>query len=133
MQEAGPFCHIDSVETALDEFLREHKSISTKLIDINDCQPINESKSASYFNSSRYFVQLLRSRKSLAELELIRRACDISSKAFVEAIKISHPYINEHLIEAKFDFDCKIRGSEHLAYIPVVAGGGIFIEFYFLI
>lgn len=105
---------------ALDELIRDQ---SNKLVHMNDCEPIDQSNAASYFNSSRYFIQLLRSRKSPAEVELMRQACDISSQAFVEIMKISHPYINEHLIDAKFAFECSIRGSEHPAYIPVIAGG----------
>ena len=88
-----------------------------------ECEPLNDSNSASYFNSSRYFVQLLRTRKSPAEIDLMRQACSITSEAFIELIKVSHPYVNEHLLDAKLDYDCRIRGAEHLAYIPVIAGG----------
>lgn len=122
-QESGPYCHMESIETALEEFLAENKATSTKLIDMHDCEPLNDSSAASYFNSSRYFVQLLRARKSSAEIELMRRACEISSESFVELIKISHPYISEHLMETKLDYDFRIRGADHPAYIPVVAGG----------
>ena len=31
--------------------------------------------------------------------------------------------LNEHLLYAKFDYESRIRGAEHLSYIPVVAGG----------
>lgn len=84
---------------------------------------MDSSASASYFNSSRYFVQLSRVKKSQAELDIMKKACDISSEAFVNSMKLSHPYINEHLIQTKFEYDCKIREADYLAYIPVIAGG----------
>lgn len=122
-QESGPYCQNDVIESALESFIQESKSTSTKLIDMNECEPVDNSSAASYFNSSRYFVQLIRSKKSPAEIELMRKACDISSDAFIQTMKVSHPYVSEHLLYAKFDFECRIRGSEYLAYIPVIAGG----------
>jgi intermediate cleaving peptidase 55 len=52
----------------------------------------------------------------------MRKACDISGEAFVNSMRISHPLINEHLIQAKFEYDCKTRNADYLAYIPVIAG-----------
>jgi Xaa-Pro aminopeptidase len=121
--ESGPNCFNEDIENDLDTFIGEQTVISNKLIDMCQQDSINASSSASYFNSSRYFVQLCRVKKSQAEIEIMQNACNISSEAFINSMKISHPFINESLINAKFDFDCRIRGSEHLAYIPVIAGG----------
>lgn len=120
-QESGPNCKITSVEDDIDKLIQEN--ISNKLIDMSEKEPINASVAASYFNTSRYFVQLCRVKKSKSELDIMRQACDISSEAFMNTMRITHPFINEHLIYSKFDYDCRIRGSEYLAYIPVVAGG----------
>jgi Xaa-Pro aminopeptidase len=122
-QESGPNCFNSKVESEIDNFVDEVKSISNSLIVMNELEALNSSLAASYFNSSRYFVQLCRLKKSTAELEIMRDACEISSKAFLNSMKISHPYINEHLLYSQFEHDCRIRGSEHLAYIPVIAGG----------
>lgn len=122
-KESGPYCHNEMVEDSLNEFISQSNSTSNKLIDMINQEPINSSTAASYFNSSRYFVQINRVKKSNPEIELMRRACDISSKAFENSITVSHPFINEHLLYAKFDYDCRIRGAEYLAYIPVIAGG----------
>ncbi len=51
------------------------------------------------------------------------KACEISGEAFKNSMNLAHPLINEHIIHAKFDFDCRIRGADRLAYIPVIAGG----------
>jgi Xaa-Pro aminopeptidase len=120
-QESGPNCRIVGIEEDIDKLIEENAS--NKLIDMSEKEPINASVAASYFNTSRYFVQLCRVKKSKSELDIMRQACDISSEAFMNTMKITHPFINEHLVYSKFDYDCKIRGSEYLAYIPVVAGG----------
>ena len=123
LKESGPNCNNNKIENDLDEFIQEQTEISTKLINMNELDPIDTSTSASYFNSSRYFVQLCRLKKSKTEIDIMQQACNISSDAFLNSMKLSHSYINEHLIHSKFDYDCKIRGADYLAYIPVIAGG----------
>ncbi|CAF0870543.1 unnamed protein product [Brachionus calyciflorus] len=119
--ESGPNVFNEKIESSLENFIEECKS--NRLIDMNEQESVDGSAAASYFNTSRYFVQICRVVKSKAELNLMKKACDISSEAFINSMKISHPFINESLIYSKFDFDCKIRGSEYLGYIPVIAGG----------
>ena len=50
-QESGPNCQNAKVEQVLDEFVEENQS--SKLIEMNEQEPINASNAASYFNSSR--------------------------------------------------------------------------------
>lgn len=120
--ESGPDCENSQIENELNAFVNETQS-SSKLIDMSEQPSLNNSIAASYYNSSRYFVQLCRVRKSEAELVIMREACDISSSAFKNSMTLAHPHINEHLIHAKFTFDCQVRGADRLAYIPVIAGG----------
>lgn len=117
--ESGPNCENLEIENHLDEFIKNEN----KIIDMSEVESLNGTVAASYYNTSRYFVQLGRVKKSTAELNIMRKACDISREAFINSMNLSHPLINEHLIHAKFDFDCKVRGAERLAYIPVIAGG----------
>jgi len=121
--ESGPECENPTLENELNEFVEENTVSSSKLIDMAEEDALNSSIAASYYNSSRYFIQLLRVKKSQAELDIMRKACDISGEAFKNSMNLTHPFINEHLIHSKFDFDCKIRGADRLAYIPVIAGG----------
>lgn len=119
-KESGPNCNNQLVEDTLDEFISDNE---TRLVDMSQQDSVNGSIAASYFNSSRYFAQLCRVHKSKAEIDIMRKACEISGEAFVNAMQVSHPLVNEHLLHARFDFDCKVRGAERLAYIPVIAGG----------
>lgn len=56
--ESGPNCHINKVEIDIDNFLNEQKS-TTKIIDMSEQHSVDSSAAASYFNSSRYFVQVM--------------------------------------------------------------------------
>ncbi|CAO3662385.1 unnamed protein product [Umbelopsis ramanniana] len=68
-------------------------------------------------------VQEFRNVKSEAEAKVMRQSGEISSKAFIEAMKFTKPGITEGQLWAKLDFECRMRGSSMLAYVPVVAGG----------
>ncbi|KAF9941249.1 hypothetical protein BGZ67_005484 [Mortierella alpina] len=68
-------------------------------------------------------IQELRVVKSEAEIKIMRQAGEISGKAFIETMKFTDPSRLEHQIYAKFDYECRMRGSQMMAYVPVVAGG----------
>jgi Xaa-Pro aminopeptidase len=112
---ANANCLNEPIENVISKFYEDN---SEKLILMNDID-----KETSVLNTSRYFVQLARAKKSPAEIKIMRRACEIASNAFVSTMYASHPMVNEHLLYAKFDYETRIRGADYLAYIPVVAGG----------
>jgi Xaa-Pro aminopeptidase len=108
-------CLNETIENSVSRFYEDN---SDKLILMNGID-----KDAPVLNTSRYFVQLCRVKKSKAEIEIMRKSCGIASDAFVSTMYASHPHVNEHLLYAKFDYETRTRGADHLAYIPVCAGG----------
>ncbi|XP_075038876.1 xaa-Pro aminopeptidase 3 isoform X2 [Mixophyes fleayi] len=88
-------------------------------------QPLIDSKvkHRNRIKSPQLLVQQLRLLKSQAELELMKKAGHISSHAFIETMHCSKAPVNEAFLYAKFDFECRARGADILAYPPVVAGG----------
>ncbi|XP_028140970.1 xaa-Pro aminopeptidase 3 [Diabrotica virgifera virgifera] len=68
-------------------------------------------------------LQKLRLYKSPAEIALMQKACDITADAFMDTISLSKPGIGENHLFAKFDYECRARGADYLAYPPVIAGG----------
>ncbi|KAF9363149.1 hypothetical protein BGX34_004768 [Mortierella sp. NVP85] len=68
-------------------------------------------------------IQELRVTKSEAEIKIMRQAGEISGKAFIETMKFTNGQRGENQIYAKFDYECRMRGSQMMAYVPVVAGG----------
>lgn len=69
------------------------------------------------------FIHTLRWIKSEAEIELMRRTCDIASEAINYIMRTSQPGIGEHQIFAEVDYQCRMNGATMLAYPPVVASG----------
>ncbi|XP_006011020.1 xaa-Pro aminopeptidase 3 isoform X2 [Latimeria chalumnae] len=68
-------------------------------------------------------VHKLRVIKSPAEVRLMQAAGRITSQAFIETMFASKAPIDEAVLYAKFDFECRSHGADILAYPPVVAGG----------
>ncbi|XP_050522477.1 xaa-Pro aminopeptidase 3-like isoform X2 [Daktulosphaira vitifoliae] len=65
----------------------------------------------------------LRLYKSSSEQKLMRKSCQIASKAFIKAMKSTKPGSTEHELYATIDYECRMGGAEFLAYPPVVASG----------
>ena len=72
---------------------------------------------------SRTLVDEMRLFKSTEELQLMRRAAEISSCAHCRAMKVTRPGMKEYEIEAEFLYEFRKHGAEAPAYTPIVAGG----------
>ncbi|XP_059617240.1 xaa-Pro aminopeptidase 3 [Phlebotomus argentipes] len=68
-------------------------------------------------------IHRLRLIKSSAEVELMRRTCQIASKAINRTITESRPGDSEHHLFARVDYHCRMSNADFLAYPPVVASG----------
>ncbi|KAI7857355.1 peptidase M24, structural domain-containing protein [Circinella umbellata] len=68
-------------------------------------------------------IQELRIIKSDYEIEVMKKSGQISAKSFIEAMKWTSPEFTEAQLWAKLDYECRMRGSSILAYVPVVASG----------
>ena len=73
--------------------------------------------------SAKPHIHNLRVIKSPAEIELMRKTCEISSESIINTMKSCTSPTSEHDLFATVDYHCRIKGAEHLAYPPVVAGG----------
>lgn len=71
----------------------------------------------------RPLTHSLRAIKSPAEVELMKRAAHATAHAFRKTMSMCKGDVDEALIYAKFDFECRAHGANFLAYPPVVAGG----------
>ncbi|XP_004527376.1 probable Xaa-Pro aminopeptidase 3 [Ceratitis capitata] len=77
----------------------------------------------SELKSPSLFIQSMRLYKSPAEQDLMRKTCQIASRAINEVISESRPGISEQHLFAAVDYKCRIKNASHLAYPPVVATG----------
>ena len=57
------------------------------------------------------------------EIEIMKKACQISAEAHVEAMKFVKPGMNEQELEAFYQYQFSKRGGRFPAYTPIVAGG----------
>ena len=57
------------------------------------------------------------------EIEIMKKACQISAEAHVEAMKFVKPGMNEQELEAFYQYQFSKRGGRCPAYTPIVAGG----------
>jgi intermediate cleaving peptidase 55 len=82
----------------------------------------------------------MRQIKSPAEIALMQQAGNITGDAFCQAsyarvewmelfnnclqvMRSTRPGMMERELDARMDFECRRRGAERQAYVPVVAGG----------
>ncbi len=61
--------------------------------------------------------------KDKDEIEIMKKACQISAEAHVEAMKFVKPGMNEQELEAFYQYQFSKRGGRFAAYTPIVAGG----------
>ncbi len=65
----------------------------------------------------------LRTVKQPQEIELLRKACDITGKAFRRVLKFVKPGVMEYEIEAEYTHEFLRNGSRGHAYTPIIASG----------
>jgi Xaa-Pro aminopeptidase len=65
----------------------------------------------------------LRLRKTPAELARMRRACEISRDAHIEAMRYAAPGLHEYEVQAALEFVFRTRGSSRNAYPSIIASG----------
>jgi Xaa-Pro aminopeptidase len=95
-----------------DDKSSDQKNITTS-VKATKCQIDNPLK----------LIHTLRYIKSNAEIELMRKTCEIASEAINHTMSTSKPGISEHQIFAEVDYQCRSRGASWLGYPPVVAAG----------
>ncbi|XP_036318528.1 xaa-Pro aminopeptidase 3 isoform X2 [Rhagoletis pomonella] len=77
----------------------------------------------SELKSPAVYIQSLRLYKSPSEQDLMRRTCQIASRAINEVISESKPGLSEHQLFAAVDYKCRMKNANYMAYPPVVASG----------
>lgn len=114
----------------LNPFLEKFKNQKNTLIwydeknsDQSNLTPILKAGTSTNFESPTKFIHTLRWIKSDAEIELMRKTCEIGSNAVNKTIQMSYPGICEHQIFAEVDYQSRMNGAYMLAYPPVVASG----------
>jgi len=69
------------------------------------------------------YIWDLRTIKSPAEIELLRKAGKIGVKAHIEMIKSTRPGMFEYELAALYEFMCKKEGAHDLSYYMIICSG----------
>jgi len=75
------------------------------------------------YERSAPILHKLRAIKSPEEIELMRKACQITEKAFRRVLKFIKPGVYENEIEAEYTHEFIRNGARGHAYEPIVASG----------
>ena len=65
----------------------------------------------------------LRLRKSAAEIENLRRACEISVHGHLEAMRFARPGLHEYQVQAALEYVFRVKGAARVGYGSIVASG----------
>ncbi len=114
-------CETDRVFLNSNEHRRAVIEVETR-----DARFIRETQAAyplHHYHRLAPLMHALRAEKSEDEIELIRRACEITRQGFLRVLRRVKPGVNECEIEAEFAHEF-IRNRARFAYNPIVAAGG---------
>ena len=75
------------------------------------------------YERSAVILRDLRSVKSDIEVELIKKACEITRDAFVRVLKFTKPGVTEYEIEAEITHEFLRQRATGHAYNPIIASG----------
>lgn len=100
----------------------DHTDVVQPILHKKLCQLVKLTDNQIFASPKTYFHQI-RLIKSVCEIDLMRKSCQVASDAIAKTIQFSKPGMSEHQLFATVDYECRMRGAEHLAYPPVVAAG----------
>lgn len=86
-------------------------------------QKIREKYPLHTYLRSAPIMHKIRSIKSLEEIEMIQKACDITEKGFRRLLKYIRPGVWEYEIEAELAHEFIRNRSDGFAYSPIIASG----------
>jgi len=121
---------IDDFESMLPSLLRGHKTVyhnygaDEEISElITDQYARFSGRSEAVMQNAEYILGEMRKIKSKREIELLKKAVDISVEAHREAMKSTQPGMGEYEIEAVFEYVSRKYGSQRMGYPSIVAAG----------
>ncbi|KAL7119943.1 hypothetical protein ACP275_02G092800 [Erythranthe tilingii] len=117
--------------SALDKILSSMIKNSDKLFhNVNtansaytELAPFQRAASDGKVNDFSVYSHDARWIKSEAELNLMRNSASIACQSLLQTMLHSKLFPNEGLLSAQFEYECKMRGAQRMAFNPVVGGG----------
>jgi Xaa-Pro aminopeptidase len=104
-----------------NEHLRAH--VETELRQDRMNKWIKEHYHAHEFERSQPILHRVRGTKTESELEVMRKAAEITTKGYKRILKYMKPGVWEHELEAEFMHEFLMNRSRGFAYTPIIAAG----------
>jgi len=104
-----------------NEHLRAH--VETELRQDRMNKWIKEQYHAHEFERSQPILHRVRGTKTESELEVMRKAAEITTKGYKRILKYMKPGVWEHELEAEFMHEFLMNRSRGFAYTPIIAAG----------
>jgi Xaa-Pro aminopeptidase len=102
----------------------EHKRAQV-VVETRDARFVRDTRTRYPLHDFQRLARLmhrLRATKSDLEIELLRKACDITEAGFRRVCRFVKPGVNEREVEAEFAHEFTRRGAR-FAYSPIIASG----------
>lgn len=127
--------YLDSFEALLDEMLGHAENIYFNSNDYPKFKPDVESRDLRWaqkikndypaHNYKRLAPEItqLRLQKEPEEIDLMKKACDITNKAFHRILKYVKPGVHEYEVEAEMVHEFVMNKANGPAYAPIIASG----------
>ena len=111
--------------TFLKQTIADGKKIYVDHAPSNDCLDGECRSALSNAHDLKPFLHQLRVTKSSPELSVMNDGCGRAAKSLQATIEWTQQgeIREEHQLASKMEFECKQRGADDLAYVPVVASG----------
>jgi len=113
--------HSDRVYISTNEYLKLTEKIMDKskrfINELQEKYPLHEYKRLAPL------ITNLRVIKEPQEIEMIRKACQVTKDAFLRVLKFVHPGVYEYEVEAEITHEFLRKGTSGHAYLPIIASG----------
>jgi Xaa-Pro aminopeptidase len=113
--------HSDHIYINTNEYLK----LIEKVPDISKwfIQEIKEKYPLHEYKRLAPLITGLRMVKEPEELEMIKKACQVTRDAFMRILSFVRPGINEYEVEAEITHEFLKQGASGHAYLPIIASG----------
>ncbi|KAF9592693.1 hypothetical protein IFM89_016770 [Coptis chinensis] len=98
-------------------------NVKTALPSYMDLEAFQKASSSGKVMDLSIYTHELRWIKSQAEAKLMREAASIACQALLQTMFVSKTSPDEGKLSAKFEFECRMKGAQRMAFNPVVGGG----------
>ena len=114
-------CEAETVYLNTNEHLRAHIEVETR--DARFIKWCKEIYPLHHYKRSAPILQKLRAIKSSLEIEVMKKAMEITGKGFARLLKFVKPGVMEYEIEAELIHEFVRNRSRGFAYGPIIASG----------